>query len=64
MQASKKWNVETQGGITDWKRNAVLPPKSLASTAFVGIVTPAVIKTNVSVPAIEGGRQSLYFSPI
>jgi len=61
--ASRVWNVETAQRTADLKRNAGASQLiSRQSTAFTQGV-PSVVKTNVSIPAIVGGRQSLYFLP-
>lgn len=62
-QAQRIWNIDGAGGINDWKRNAgagVLISRKMARLSYS---TPAVIKTNVGTPCMQGGRQSIYFFP-
>jgi hypothetical protein len=62
-QASRIWNVEASGREPDWKRHAGATVLMSRSGVTVGYDTPALVKTNVSVPAITGGRLNLYFFP-
>jgi hypothetical protein len=61
--ASRIWNVDTARNTDDWKRNAgagrLLSRKAVQLTQGV----PVVVKTNVSIPAIIGGKQNVYFFP-
>jgi hypothetical protein len=61
--ASRIWNVETAQRTADLKRHA--GASSLISRGVIRLVyeTPSVVKTNVSIPAILGGRQHIYFFP-
>lgn len=63
MQSIKIWNIQAQGHQSDWKRNAGAITTLKRTRASLGYKVPSVIKTNVSVPAVTGGRQSLYFFP-
>jgi hypothetical protein len=61
--ASRIWNVNTAQRTADLKRNAgagQLLSRNIVSLTY-GV--PSVVKTNVSVPAIIGGRQNVYFFP-
>ena len=61
--AQGKWIVQAQGNQGDWKRHAGATISIQRTNAFLGYKIPPVIKTNVSVPCILGGRQNLYFFP-
>jgi hypothetical protein len=63
MQSTKVWNIQAQGHQSDWKRNAGAITTLKRTRASLSYEAPSVIKTNVSVPATLGGRQSLYFFP-
>jgi hypothetical protein len=61
--ASRIWNIDTAGRTGDWKRNAgasFLVTRKLVKLSY-GV--PSVIKTNVDLPCIIGGRQNIYFFP-
>ena len=58
---SKIWNINTTGAERDWKRNAGAQRVVDRSAAKFSYSTPPVIKTNISIPAITGGKQSVYF---
>jgi len=57
------WNIEKSGRTSDWKRNAGAGVLIDRKTVQLGYRLPAVVKTNVSVPSITGGRQAIYFFP-
>lgn len=61
--AQRIWNVESAGRTGDWKRNAGAGTLINRTLAKIGYGVPSVVKTNVSIPAIIGGRQSIYFFP-
>jgi hypothetical protein len=61
--ASRIWNVETAGRTDDWKRNAGASHLITRKLARLSYGVPRVIKTNVDLPCIEGGRQNIYFLP-
>jgi hypothetical protein len=63
MQSIKAWNIQAQGHQSDWKRNAGAIKELNRTRVSLCYKAPRVIKTNISVPAIIGGRQSLYFFP-
>ncbi|HSY17531.1 MAG TPA: DUF4236 domain-containing protein [Candidatus Acidoferrales bacterium] len=63
---SRMWHIESRGSITttyDWKVNAgasaVVKRKSIAP--FAG--SPSYFKSNISIPALPAGRQTLFFLP-
>ena len=62
-QAHRAWNVETAQRTADLKRNAGASQLISRQSASFTQGVPSVVKTNVSIPAIVGGRQSLYFLP-
>lgn len=57
------WNVDSTDHTTDWKRNAGAGHLLSRKSARLIYSVPRVIKTNISVPAIIGGRQNIYFFP-
>lgn len=57
------WNVDTAEYTADWKRNAGAGRLLSRKTASLTYSVPRVIKTNLSVPAIIGGRQNVHFFP-
>lgn len=57
------WNVDTAEYTADWKRNAGAGRLLSRKAASLTYSVPGVVKTNVSVPAIIGGRQNVYFFP-
>lgn len=61
--AQRIWNIDAAGYTDDWKRNAGAGRLVERKSAKIEFSCPSIIKTNVSVPAIIGGRQSLYFFP-
>jgi uncharacterized protein YecT (DUF1311 family) len=61
--ATRAWNIDTSGYTSDWKRNAGAGRLITRRSAWLGYNTPSVLKTNISVPCIKGGRQGLYFLP-
>lgn len=62
-RAQRIWNIDTAGRTNDWKRNAGASHLINRKLAQLTYKTPTVIKTNISIPAILGGRQSVYFFP-
>jgi hypothetical protein len=61
--AQKIWNIDTSTRIGDWKRNAGATDTSMRTRAKLGYSVPRVIKTNIDVPSIVGGRHSMFFFP-
>lgn len=62
-ESSRIWNVNTARGERDWKRNAGAEVSVDRSLVKLSYRTPAVIKTNINIPSITGGNQSIYFFP-
>jgi hypothetical protein len=63
LSADRIWNIDASGDISDWKRNAGAQRLIKRSDATLAHRLPNLVKTNVAVPAIIGGRQSVYFFP-
>ena len=61
--ASRIWNIDTAGRTYDWKRNAGASRLITRKRVTLGYDAPKVVKTNLSLPCIVGGRQNLYFFP-
>jgi uncharacterized protein len=61
--ASRIWNIDSAGRISDWKRNAGAGRLITRKRASLAYTVPKVVKTNVDIPSIVGGRQSVYFFP-
>jgi hypothetical protein len=61
--SNRIWNVDTAGRTDDWKRNAGAGRILTRKQAYVTQGVPSVIKMNVSVPSIIGGKQNIYFLP-
>jgi hypothetical protein len=56
-------NIDIQGVIYDWKRHGGAAYEVKSGSAHFGYGTPKRIKTNVSVPYIAGGLNTVYFFP-
>jgi Protein of unknown function (DUF4236)/Putative peptidoglycan binding domain len=61
--ASRIWNIDSAARTSDWKRNAGAGRLIARKRATFGYSVPKVIKTNVELPSIVGGRQAVYFFP-
>lgn len=61
--SSSKWHVEAEGAVKDRKRNAGATNLIKRTSISLGIGNPPYVKTNVSVPSIPVGKQTLYFFP-
>jgi hypothetical protein len=61
--AKKALNVQAQGRVYDWKRHAGAHSEIKATPARFGFGTPRRVATNVSVPYIAGGMNTVYFFP-
>lgn len=60
---SRVWNVDTAQHTDDWKHNAGVGQLVTRQNANLSYSVPRVVKTNLPVPAIIGGRQNLHFFP-
>lgn len=61
-----KWHIEAGGAITNltaWKRNAGASHLVKKKPTDLSFALPAVIKSNVTPPALRVGRQTMYFLP-
>lgn len=61
--SSSKWHVEAEGTVKDRKRNSGATSVIKRTSVWLGIGNPPYVKTNVSVPSIPVGKQTLYFFP-
>lgn len=61
--SSSKWHVEAEGAVKDRKRNAGATSVIKRTSISLGIGNPPYVKTNISVPSIPVGKQTLYFFP-
>ena len=60
---ARKWHVEAEGAVTDKKRHAGAARIIQRTPISLGIGSPPNVKTNISVPFIPVGKQTLYFLP-
>ncbi|MBY5367827.1 DUF4236 domain-containing protein [Rhizobium leguminosarum] len=63
---AEKWHIESGGAITNltaWKRNAGASHLIKRKATTFAYSLPAVIKSNVTPPALSVGRQIMYFFP-
>lgn len=61
-----KWHIEAGGAVQDlttWKRNAGASHLVQRKATKLAYDLPAVIKSNVTPPALHVGRQIMYFMP-
>ena len=58
-----QWQVEASGATTEWKYNAGAGRLIRRKPTRLRKESPPYLKTNISVPVIPVGRQSLYFFP-
>src|SRR5262249_4455822 len=61
--ASRIWNIDTTENTDDWKRHAGATNLITRKPAEMSYSAPPVVRTNVSIPRISGGRQIFYFFP-
>jgi hypothetical protein len=59
----KIWNVNASGSTDDWKRHAGASRLLTRTNAAFSYSVPSVVKTNIDVPCIAGGKQNIYFFP-
>jgi hypothetical protein len=62
-RSQKVINIDTKGIIYDWKRHAGAAFEINSGPAKFGYGTPRRIQTNVSIPFISGGINTVYFFP-
>jgi hypothetical protein len=56
-------HIDTMDRTSDWKHNAGATRLITSRSVQLSYNPPKVVKTNISVPAIIGGRQNVYFFP-
>ena len=61
--SSSIWHVEAEGAVKDRKRNAGATSIIKRTSISLGTGSPPYVKTNISVPFIPVGKQTLYFFP-
>jgi hypothetical protein len=61
--AMRIWNIKSAEYTDDTKRNAGANRLVTRQPARLVYNAPRVVKTNVTIPAILGGRQNIYFFP-
>ena len=61
--SSGTWHIEVEGAVIDGKRNAGATSAIKRISISLGIGSPPYVKTNVSIPFIPVGKQTLYFFP-
>lgn len=57
------WHVEAAGANSDWKRSGGATKTVRRKRISLGTAPPSIIKTNIAVPRIPCGRETLYFFP-
>lgn len=62
-QSKRVWHVPTQQHTSDWKRNAGATSIIKRSRIFPTFRRPAGIRSNVKIPSINVGRQTIQFGP-
>jgi hypothetical protein len=60
---SRAWNIDAAAASQDWKRNAGAGRLVKRQSVNLTYSAPRVVKTNIDIPAIIGGRQGVYFLP-
>ncbi len=59
----RTWHISAEGDVHDRKRNAGASSVVQRHAIHPTLAAPPFLKTNISVPAIPAGRQTLYFLP-
>jgi hypothetical protein len=60
---ASRWHVEAEGAVKDRKRNAGATSVIKRTSISISKGNPPYVKTNVSVPFIPVGKQTMYFFP-
>ncbi len=60
---SSKWHIEAEGAVKDRKRNAGATSVIKRTPISLGKGNPPFVKTNISVPFVPVGKQTMYFFP-
>jgi len=62
-ECAKVWHIKAQGATKDWKRsagaNTIVDRQEIAAS----LSAPPRVQTNIDVPVLPAGRQTLYFFP-
>jgi len=61
--SKKAWNIDTRAAVLDSKYHAGAGQIISRTPVVFGLSAPNVLKTNIPVPSIRGGRVSVYFLP-
>jgi hypothetical protein len=62
-QANKLWHVQSRAEVLDRKYHAGAQSEITRSPTSIRMGSPQYVKCNIDVPAINVGRQTLYFFP-
>lgn len=62
-KCSASWNIQTRADVRDLKRNAGATELIQRLQIRPSIGTPRWIKTNIPIPVLPAGKQTLYFFP-
>lgn len=57
------WHIEAASANTDWKRSGGATRTVRRTRVGLGLSAPPIIKTNIAVPALPCGRETLCFFP-
>lgn len=60
---ARVWHIEARGDSTDWKRNAGASEIVRRRAVRLRKAAPPYVKTNIAVPVLPAGRQTLYLFP-
>ena len=63
ISCEKFWHIAASGKETDWKRNAGAASAVNRKTIRLFMSTPPRVVSNLKIPALPAGRQTLYFFP-
>lgn len=62
-ESGGQWNVEAQGEITDWKTSAGANVQIRRKSIKIELGLPKKVVSNIKVPVLPAGKQTLYFFP-
>lgn len=63
FNCKRVWNLDAQGRISDWKRNAGASGQVKRSVVRPRVAVPPRVICNLEVPTLPAGRETLYFFP-
>ena len=66
LNCAKSWHISTSGQVTnlhEWKRQAGASTLVKRQSHKLALQTPPFVSTNLSIPTIPVGRQTVYFFP-